>query len=271
MTRAWLVVIWSLASPALFAPAVHASEVGFPLQEMNPNLRDLPSLQRGARVFFNYCSGCHSLKYQRYEKTANDLKIPYDVALETLIFTGQKIGGLIETAMPPESNNWFGAAPPDLTMVTRVRGSSWVYTYLKTFYLDDTRPLGVNNKVFKNVGMPHALQELQGIQRNDCTHVPQLAADGGEKRDPLIPGLKITRDASGDEHGCDMLVLEPKSGVLDEKQYDALVYDLVNFLTYVGEPARMDRQRIGVYVLLFLVVLYVFAYLLGREYGKDGH
>ena len=270
MRYAWLSIA-VLAVASLFAQVAIASEVSYSLQDMTPNLRDLPSLQRGARTFFNYCSGCHSLKYQRYEKTADDLKIPHDIALETLIFTGQKIGSLIETAMPPESNNWFGAAPPDLTMVTRVRGSSWVYTYLKTFYLDESRPLGVNNKVFKNVGMPHVMQELQGIQRNNCTQVPQTAANGGEVRDPLIPGKKITRDASKDEHGCDMLVLEPKSGVLDEKQYDALVYDLVNFLTYVGEPAKLERQRIGVYVLLFLVVLYVFAYLLGREYGKDWH
>ena len=262
-------VVW-VALACLACPAL-ASEAGYALQPMTPNMRDLPSLQRGSRIFFNYCSGCHSLKYQRYEKTADDLKIPHDVALETLIFTGQKIGGLIETAMPPESNNWFGAAPPDLTMVTRVRGPSWVYTYLKTFYLDETRPLGVNNKVFKNVGMPHVLSELQGVQRNDCTQLPVLDVHGAEKRDPLVIGRKITRDASKDEHDCDMLVVEPKSGVLDEKQYDALVYDLTNFLTYVGEPARMDRQRIGVYVLLFLVVLYVFAYLLAREYGKDWH
>ena len=270
----WLLisVVASLSASLLLnlvtAPTVQASEVAYPLQQMTPNLRDLPSLQRGARVFVNYCAGCHSLKYQRYEKTADFLGIPHDVALDTLIFTDQKIGGLIETAMPAESNNWFGVVPPDLTMVTRVRGTNWVYTYLKTFYADDARPLGVNNLVFHNVGMPHVLQELQGLQHRDCSAVPLLDANGAELRDPLVPGKKVTKDMGKD---CDMLVVTEKSGLLDAKQYDQLVYDLVNFLAYVGEPAQLERRKIGTYVLIFLVVLFVFAYLLGREYGKDWH
>lgn len=260
MIRVWLRLVLVLASFGAMA-----SEHGPALEHFDADPRDLPSLQNGARVFFNYCAGCHSLKYQRYEKTADDLGIPHDIALENLVFTGQKIGGLMETAMPPSSNAWFGAAPPDLTMVTRVRGGDWVYTYLKTFYIDESRPFGVNNEVFPNVGMPNVLMELQGVQRKVCAQRPVIAADGGEKRDPLQPGQKVT------EEKCGVLEIDEKSGAMTADEFDATVKDLVNFMSYVGEPARLDRQRIGVYVILFLVVLYVFTFLLGREFSKDHH
>jgi cytochrome c1 len=124
---------------------------------------DKPSLQRGLRLYANYCLGCHSLKFQRYERTADDLEIPHDVMLENVIFSGRAIGSLMESSMPMEAAKaWFGAAPPDLTMVAKVRGPDWIYNYLRTFYVDESRPLGVNNKVFPNVAMPHAL-ELQGV------------------------------------------------------------------------------------------------------------
>ena len=260
MVRSWLHLILLLVSASAFASgtAVH-------LEHFDPDPRDLPSLQNGARVFFNYCAGCHSLKYQRYEKTADDLGIPHDVALESLIFTGQKIGGLMETSMPAASSAWFGAAPPDLTMVTRVRGSDWVYTYLKSFYLDESRPLGVNNVVFKNVGMPNVLQELQGVQRLGTYPRPKLNSDGAEQRDPLQSGKKILVPTA------QVLELELNSGAMTPEDFDATTRDLVNFLTYVGEPSRLDRQRIGVYVILFLVVLYVFTFLLGREFSNHKH
>ncbi len=222
-----------------------AAEIDWPMEPMEPDLENLPSLQNGLRLFTNYCLGCHSLRFQRYERTADDLGIPHYVVMETVVFTGQKIGALMTTAMDPEkAKNWFGAPPPDLTLVTRARSPEWVYNYLKTFYIDDTRPFGVNNKVFANAGMPHALFELQGVQVDTCE-----------------PRAK----------GCYQLAVQEGSGLYSPEEYDQAVYDLVNFLYYVGEPSRIERQRLGVFVLLFLVILGVFTYLLNREYWKDIH
>ena len=237
--------------------------VDWPMQEMRPDLQNVPSLQNGLRLYVNYCLGCHSLKHQRYERTMDDLQIPHDVALENLVFTGQKIGEQLRTAMDPElAKSWFGAPPPDLTMVERVRGAEWIYNYLKTFYVDETRPLGVNNKVFPNVAMPHALLELQGTQRSACIQMPKLAANGGEMRDPLEPGKAIT------EEQCGQLVVDEGTGLYTPEEFDQAVYDITNFLHYVGDPSRAERHRIGGYVLLFLLVLWVFTWLLGREYTK---
>ena len=236
----------SACAGLLLVPAIAvSSEAGWPMETMNPDLKNLPSLQRGFKLYVNYCIGCHSLKYQRYERTADDLAIPHDIALENLVFTNQKIGDLMTTSMDPElAKNWFGAPPPDLTMVARVRGTDWLYTYLKTFYLDDTRPFGVNNKVFANVGMPNVLMDLQGVQTAEC-------------------------GAGSDEGECQNLSIRAGTGLLSPQEFDQAVYDIVNFLYYTGDPSRLERHRVGVFVLLFLVILYVFTYLLGREYQKE--
>ena len=248
----------------LLLPAVGmAAESSYPLEPMEPNLQNLPSLQNGFRLYVNYCLGCHSLQYQRYERTADDLEIPHDIALGNLVFTNQKIGERMVSAMDPTAaQNWFGAPPPDLTMVTRVRSPEWVYNYLKTFYVDEARPLGVNNLVFPNVGMPHVLMSLQGVQRLGCVQVPQQGEGGAPVRDPLDPSKAVT------EEQCGQLVLEEGTGAYTPEQYEQAVYDLSNFLHYVADPSRLERHRIGIYVLLFLAVLYVFTWLLGREYHK---
>ena len=234
-----------LAAALAASPTVLGAETGWPMQPMTPDLEDRPSLQRGLSLYANYCLGCHSLRFQRYERTADDLGIPHEVALNEVVFTGQKIGELMTTAMNPESAQaWFGAPPPDLTMVARVRSPEWLYNYLKTFYVDESRPFGVNNKVFENVGMPHALLSLQGVQREAC--VP--AADA-----------------------CQELSVQAGSGLLTPEQYDQAAYDLANFLHYVGEPMRLERQRLGIYVLAFLAIFGVFTYLLNREFWKDVH
>jgi cytochrome c1 len=239
---------WLLATVLLVPVMAMAAESSYPMEPMEPNLQDLPSLQNGLRLYANYCIGCHSLKFQRYERTADDLEIPHDIALETLIFADQKIGEQMVSAMDQDAaQNWFGAPPPDLTMVARVRSPEWIYNYLKTFYVDDARPLGVNNLVFPNVGMPHVLVGLQGVQRMDCVQVPGTAVS---------------------EEDCGELVLEEGSGTYTPEEYDQAVYDISNFLYYVGDPSRLERHRIGIYVLLFLVILYVFTWLLGREYHK---
>ena len=236
-----------LFAMCLLVPGISAaSSAGdWQMKEMTPDLENLPSLQEGFRLYVNYCIGCHSLKYQRYERTVDDLGISHDLALENLVFTGQKIGELMTSAMDPEqAKSWFGAPPPDLTMVARVRDPAWIYNYLQTFYVDETRPFGVNNKVFPNAGMPHVLMDLQGVQ--SCTPV------SGE---------------AGDAAHCELVV--DGGGLYTVEEYDQATYDIANFLFYVGDPSRLERHRLGVYVLLFLVVLYVLTFLLGREYNKE--
>ena len=141
---------------SLLAGSANASESHWPMESMEPDLQNLPSLQNGWRLYTNYCLGCHSLKYQRYGRTADDLGVPHAVALDQLVFTGQKIGERMTTSMETQkARNWFGAAPPDLTMVARVRGTEWLFNYLKRFYGDASRPFGVNNTVCPHVGMPN--------------------------------------------------------------------------------------------------------------------
>lgn len=241
--------IWVLFSVCLLVPGISAasSASDWQMKEMTPDLENLPSLQEGFRLYVNYCIGCHSLKYQRYERTVDDLGISHDIALQNLIFTGQKIGELMTSAMDPEqAKSWFGAPPPDLTMVARVRDPAWIYNYLQTFYVDETRPFGVNNKVFPNAGMPHVLTDLQGVQ--SCAPV----SGGGE---------------TGEAAHCELVV--DGNGLYSVEEYDQATYDIANFLFYVGDPSRLERHRLGVYVLLFLVVLYVLTFLLGREYNKE--
>ncbi|MFM4961611.1 cytochrome c1, partial [Aeromonas caviae] len=151
---------------ALLPGLVLASGGGFPLDKAEYDLSDKASLQRGAATFMNYCAGCHSTQYQRYNRVAADIGIPDDLMKENLVFTGAKIGDLMKSAMSEkDAARWFGAPPPDLTLVARVRGADWIYTYLRSFYVDETRPFGVNNAVFPSVGMPHVLEPLQGTPR----------------------------------------------------------------------------------------------------------
>ena len=257
-----LLVLLALQAPAAIAASAN---INWDMAEFQADLHDKPSLQNGAKLYMNYCMGCHSLKFQRYERTADDLGIPHNLAEQNLIFTDQKIGGLMQTAMPMDNaKDWFGAPPPDLTMVARVRGGEWLYNYLRAFYIDEARPFGVNNRVFENVAMPHVLVDLQGVVHEGCAQVPMRAENGGERRDPL------TREPLTEEK-CGQLVLEEGSGSMTPTEYDSAIYDLVNFLEYVGEPSRLERQRIGVFVLLFLGIMFVFAWLLNREYWKDVH
>ena len=225
------------------------------------DLTDKASLQRGAQVFTNYCMGCHAAQYSRYERVASDLEIAPKLMKEHLIFSDQRIGQLMTISMPEDkSKAWFGATPPDLTLVARARSPEWLYTYLRSFYKDDTRATGVNNLVFDKVAMPHALLELQGLA--ECAPGPEMHHG------------KILRDELGEpvmDEVCGSLKVGEYKGSLSAEEYDQTVYDLVNFLEYVAEPMAEDRKRIGVYVLLFLSVLFVFVYLLNREYWKEIH
>jgi len=214
------------------------------LEHVSLDLTDKESLQSGARTFINYCMGCHSAQYSRYNRVARDLEIPEELMEEYMIFNDDiNIGDLMFSSMSEEVGEAaFGIAPPDLTLVARARGTDWLYGYLTGFYKDDSRPFGVNNKVFPNVGMPNVLEGLQGVV------------------------------ACEDEH-CEHTAHVDGTGSLSEEAFEEVVHDLVNFLYYLGEPARLDREHLGVYVLLFLAFLGVFAWLLNREYWKDvgGH
>lgn len=249
-----LIVILLAIMPA-FAFAAGGSSV--PLDDMKVDLEDKASLQRGAQLFTNYCMGCHSTKFARYNRVAKDLGIPADLMEENLIFAETKIGNLMEIAMRPEdSKKWFGATPPDLTLVARVRGADWVYTYLRSFYEDPMRPYGVNNTVFKDVGMPHVLEGLQGRQVKGTA--PVVVG-----YDPLT-AQEITEEKDG-------VLYLAEEGELNAKEFDRAVTDLTNFLVYMGEPIAMERKEIGFWVLLFLAILFIPVYYLNREYWRDIH
>ena len=225
---------------------------------------DKASLQRGAKLYFNYCLGCHSLKFARYNRLAKDLEIPEEIFQQNLIFGDQKMGDLIEIGMSSkDAKDWFGVPPPDLTLETSLRGEDWVYTYLKSFYIDETRPLGVNNSVYKNVGMPNVLATLQGRQISVCKELPDIADNGGLKQDPLTGQIiNITK--------CGFLEAD-QPGLMNEEEFDSAIFDLTNFLSYMADPIREERKSLGVYVILYLVIFSIFGYLLYREFKKDLH
>ena len=231
-----------------------------PCDRIDLDIRDSASLQKGAQTYMNYCMGCHSLKYARYNRVAEDLGIPQDLMRDNLIFDpAVKVGALMNNAMDVErAKVWFGAAPPDLTLVARSRSPNWLYTYLLAFYEDRSRPYGVNNRVYENVGMPHVLLDLQGLKACVETVV-----------DTRLEPLSGT--AMAEHHDACGTMETVTEGRLSTEEYERTIYDLVNFLAYIAEPIKADRQRIGVYVLLFIAVFYVFATLLNREYWKDVH
>ena len=228
-----------------------ASGTSFHLEKANYDLSDKASLQNGAKLFMNYCFACHSTGYQRYQRVATDLGIPDELMKENLIFTDSKIGELMHNSMDKkESAKWFGAAPPDLTLEARLRGADWIYTYLHSFYVDEARPFGVNNTVFPDVGMPHVLEELQGIS---------------------TPTYEVITDENGIEHKTVVALTSDETGEMSSDEYDQAVLDLVNFLVYAGEPNKLERQNLGIWVLGFLIILFIVSYLLKKEYWRDIH
>ncbi|REL36617.1 cytochrome c1 [Thalassotalea euphylliae] len=215
-----------------------AAGPSIPLDAANNDLSDKESLKRGFKSYINYCLGCHQLQYQRYNRTFADLGISDEEGKAEWMFTGEKVGDHITNTMPAkEAAAWFGAAPPDLTLEARFRSPDWIYTYLRSFYVDESRPFGVNNKVFKDVGMPHVLQNLQGIRTMD-------------------------------EHG---VLSAPVGGTMTEAEYDEFARDLTNFLEYVGEPNKLERKTLGKWVIGFLFILFVLSYFLKKEYWRDVH
>lgn len=223
---------------AAFASFNAVANEGAALDHAPVNLSNQASLQRGAKVFVNYCLGCHSASSMRYNRL-RDIGLDEKEIKDNLLFNTDKVGNTMTTVMPKkESKAWFGATPPDLSVVARSRGADWLYTYLRGFYRDDTRPTGWNNVVFDKVAMPHVLWNLQGTQV-----------------------LKESAGHSG-------LVLE-HAGSMTTPQYDAMVGDLVNYLVWMGEPGKLNRMKLGLYALAFLGLLLILAYQLKKEYWRD--
>ena len=229
--------------PAAAAFAQHEAE----LEHANNNVANTQSLQRGARYFVNYCLGCHSAKYVRYNRLAEDLQLSEGQLLDNLMFTGERPFDTMSIAMAPEDAvRWFGTAPPDLSLIARSRGEDYIFSFLHAFYADDSSPTGVDNTVLPGTAMPHVLWELQGIQE------PIYVPDPDRAGEQMMTGVELATP-----------------GTLSEEEYDDVVRDIVNFLDYIGEPMQLDRQSLGIRVIAFLLVLLLISYMLKREIWKD--
>jgi ubiquinol-cytochrome c reductase cytochrome c1 subunit len=237
---------------------------------------DNASLQRGVRTFVNYCLNCHSAQYMRYNRLA-DLGLSVDQIKNNLIFTGAKIGDTMTVAMSKaDAKAWFGVVPPDLALEARIRGRDWIYGYLRAFYRDDKSRTGWNNLLFPNVGMPHALGALQGTQKLVETEFEnEDAAEAAAVKIGDLVQVEHRRYAGAAGKARDAYVVKSLAletpGTLNPGEYKAFVADLVNYLDIMAEPAKSTRIRLGIFVLIFIGVLFAFAYALKREYWKDVH
>ncbi len=247
--RAALLALTSLISTTAFA----AGAACLPFGEAQTTPTEIASLRNGAKLYFNYCASCHSLQYMRYKRLAADLQLTEEQVLQNFAFTGAAAGDFIKHNMPPGgrgnspgASEWFGQVPPDLSLTARSRGVDWIYNYLKGFYPDASRQVGWNNLTFANASMPNPLWELQGVQ-------------------------ELKKSGSKDAH-CSSSDLELKStGSMNPQQYDKAVNDLTSFLQYVGEPAILARESMGVWVILYLCLLTFLLWLLKNEYWRDVH
>ncbi|MDT8370627.1 MAG: cytochrome c1 [Gammaproteobacteria bacterium] len=217
---------------------VMAAADGIHLDKVEIDLSDKASLQRGAKTFMNYCLSCHQASYMRYNRMGKDLGMTDQQVKENLMFASDKIGDTMTVAMrDQDAKKWFGVVPPDLSVIARAKGTDYLYTYLRTFYLDPTKPMGTNNLAFKDVGMPHVLWELQGYKQNH-------------------------------DHGQ----LETASeGSLSTSDYNKVVADLVNFLAYIAEPSKIQRVALGKWVLLYLIIFFLVAYPMKKAFWRDIH
>ncbi|HEX2492653.1 MAG TPA: cytochrome c1 [Steroidobacter sp.] len=245
-----LAALTAIISVAGGSCALASEGGGEAIQPANNDVSNTASLQRGARNFVNYCLGCHSARYVRYSRLAQDLELSEAQVIENLMFTGERVHDTMRSALPPEdAARWFGVAPPDLTLIARSRGTDYLYSFLKSFYLDPSRPTGVNNLVLPGTAMPHVLWQLQGYQAAVYDGQSDAAHNAVHKK---FTGFKIARP-----------------GGLTPAEYDQFVRDTVNFLDYIGEPMQLERRNLGMRVLGFLFVFFLFAWFLKKEYWKD--
>ena len=239
-TVAFLLLFYSVAGFA-------AGSGNLKLDHVNIDLNDTPSLQRGARIFVNFCLSCHSASFMRYNRMAADLGIDEEILKESMMFAADKSGELMETTMSvKDAKEWFGTAPPDLSLMSRSRGADYIYTYMRSFYLDETSPSGWNNTVFPHVAMPHAMYEWQGNQR------AIFSTDAEGKK--VFERFELVKKAQ-----------------LSPEEYDDAMRDLTNFMVYLGEPAKLVRYRYGFWVMMFLLLLIGLTYVLKKEYWRDVH
>lgn len=223
-----------------------AAQHGAELEPANNNVANTSSLQRGARYFVNYCLGCHSANYVRYNRLGEDLQLSEEQLTENLMFTGERPFDTMSIPMAQEdATRWFGTPPPDLSLVARSRGTDYLYTFLRSFYADPSSPTGADNLVLPGTAMPHVLWELQGIQEAHA---------------------EIDPEHEGQEHMV-LEVVEP--GALSEEEFDGVVRDIVNFLDYIAEPMQLERQSLGIRVIAFLLVLLLISWMLKKEIWKD--
>ena len=228
-----------LFSAIFFAPSGANAAVKKPLMSANNDIYDIESLQRGARNFMNYCSGCHSAEYIRYDVIGEDLGITQSQLKEYLMFNAQQTFDTINASMTSEdASGWFGQAPPDLSLAARAKGTDYIYTFLKSFYVDNTSPTGVDNVVLAGTSMPNVLWELQGHQKYSQN-------EDESKLEVYIPGR------------------------MNEEEFNSFLRDTSNFLEYISEPIKIKRQALGVKVLFFLAFFMVLAYFLKKEVWKD--
>ena len=239
----------ALAAAILVGAPAYGSGGGAPLERANNDVSNKASLQRGARNFVNYCLGCHSAKYVRYNRMGVDLGINEQQLIDNLMFTGERPFDTIRNGMnPDDAKRWFGVAPPDLSLIARSRGTDYIYTFLRSFYLDPSRPTGVNNLMLPGTAMPHVLWELQGEQ--------EVVWEG-----------KMDAQGNASKHFKEFKPVKP--GRMTPEEFDGFVRDTVNFLDYIAEPVQLKRQSLGYRVIAFLVFFTLLAYLLKKEYWKD--
>jgi len=241
MKKTLLAILMVLPTLALASGGAHLDKADY-------DLHNKESLQRGARIFVNYCLSCHSAAYQRYNRMAEDIGLTDAQVKSNLMFASEKVGETMTIAMQTEdAKTMFGTKVPDLSVVARARGADWLYTYLRTFHTDESRPFGVNNTTFKDVGMPHVLWELEGMK-------------------------KLVNEKEMHEHPGTAPKFETVTeGKMSATEYDNAMRDLTAFMVYMGEPAKLVRYELGVYVLLFLVLLFLVAYPMKKEFWKDIH
>jgi ubiquinol-cytochrome c reductase cytochrome c1 subunit len=224
---------------SITSSSLMAASGGVHLDNVEIDITDQASLQRGAKTFVNYCLSCHEASYMRYNRMAQDIGLSDDQVIKNLMFASDKIGETMTIAMRAEdAKKWFGVIPPDLSVISRAKGTDWLYTYLRTFYLDQGKPTGTNNLAFKDVGMPHVLWQQQGyLAQNEETHDLISATDGTQS----------------------------------QNEYNAMAKDLTNFLAYIGEPSKLQRLALGKWVLLYLVLLFLVAYPMKKAFWRDIH
>jgi ubiquinol-cytochrome c reductase cytochrome c1 subunit len=248
-----------LASGSLFAAedegAAGATQTNWKAWHTDIDVANHGALQRGARNFVSYCLPCHSLKYERYSRLGEDLDIPPDLLDKYIVQPGDKATNYILTTMPAaDAETWFGKTPPDLSLIARARGTDYLYRFLKTFYVDPTRQTGANNLQLPATAMPHVLSELEGLKKPVYKSVEKPGEGGKSTTEQVFDHFE-----------------QVAPGRMNAEEYDAFVRDTVAFLSYVGEPAQIQRHGLGIWVVLFLLVFTWLAWLLKKEYWKDVH